>query len=460
VSNIEPSRYDAGTAYITVDFHQMNGRDPYVYKTTDYGKNWKSIAGNIPRSVFSYCHWIHEDPVRRGLLYLGTENAIYVSFDDGKKWLSLQSNLPHAPVHHMVVQEHFNDLVVGTYGRGFWILDDITPLQQMTDEVLKAEAHLFDPRPAYRMHSIAGGPRAVAYANINYYLKETADGPVTVTITDREGRTIETLRGSRNKGINRVRWNLRHPGARMAMLRTKPPGNPHVVEEKRFMELWTREGWYPILSWGTYGGFSGFMVAPDTYTVKLKIGDREFMTELEVRKDPRSEGSLADINETIRLQTNVREDLNAVSDMISQIEWMRKQCYDRRDVLKSGGNKELMAAIVEMDKKLRAVEDELLQPIVAEGDSKSFRYPQKLYCKYSVFAGNLAENVDFAPSRQQKEVYAVLKERLETQKALFKNLLETDLPAFNQALDEAGAGGIICPRIDTNAAAGFSSRRR
>ena len=109
----------------------MNNRDPFVYKTADYGATWRAITAGIPTSMLSYVHWLEEDPVRRGLLYLGTENAIYVSFDDGDHWQPLQTNLPHAPVYGIVVQEHFNDLVIGTYGRGFWILDDITPLQQL-----------------------------------------------------------------------------------------------------------------------------------------------------------------------------------------------------------------------------------------------------------------------------------------------------------------------------------------
>ena len=162
VSNVEPSRYDAGTCYMTVDFHQVNSRDPYIYKTTDYGKTWTFLGGDIPKTVFSYCHWVHEDPVRKGMLFVGTENAIYVSFNDGKNWLPIQNNLPHAPVHHMVVQQHFNDLVVGTYGRGFWIMDDITPLQQLTDEVLKSDAFLFKPRPAYRLNAVMGRPAGIA----------------------------------------------------------------------------------------------------------------------------------------------------------------------------------------------------------------------------------------------------------------------------------------------------------
>ena len=155
VSNIEPSRFDAGTAYVTVDLHQVNNRDPFVYKTTDYGRTWRSIAGDIPKSVHSYAHCVREDPVEEGLLYLGTENALYFSLDDGEHWLPLQSGLPHAPVHWLTIQEHFNDLVVATYGRGFWILDDITPLRQLTPRSAERRRRICStPRPAYRFRAI------------------------------------------------------------------------------------------------------------------------------------------------------------------------------------------------------------------------------------------------------------------------------------------------------------------
>jgi len=448
VSNIEPSRYAAGKAYLTVDFHQMNNRDPFVYRTADYGKTWTFIGADIPKSVFSYCHWIHEDPVRERMLYLGTENALYVSFNDGKNWLPLQNNLPHAPVHHMVVQEHFNDLVVGTYGRGFWIMDDITPLQQLTADVLNADVHLFKPRPAYRLHSIAGGPESNPQASINYYLKETLKDDVTIVILDEEGREVTSLTGTKERGINRVTWNMRYPGARQAKLRTKPAGNPHVVEEKRFHELWEREGWYPVLSWGTYGGFMGFLAAPGSYTIKLKVGDKELSQKLEVRKDPRSAGTIEDIKEQVKMQLAVREDLNSISGMINRIEWMRKQLCDLKDVAEAGkAEKDVLSAIEQFDKKLRSVEDELLQPVLAEGDSKSFRSPHKLYGKLSVPAGDLSDSADFAPNKQQREVHAVLKERLGVEKARFKGLLQTDLPALNEFLKQKNIAGLIDPEL-------------
>jgi len=176
--------------------------------------------------------------------------------------------------------------------------------------------------------------------------------------------------------------------------------------------------------------------------------DKNSLKNLLLKKDPRSEGTLADIQEQIKFQKEIRADLNIVSTMISQIEWMRKQCYDLKDMLSAGtGTKEMMAAIDEMDKKLRSVEDELFQNTIAEGDSKSFRLPQKLYCKLSVLAGDVGGSVDFAPNKQQREVYAVLKERLKEQKSRFDGLLNTDLPAFNNFLKNNNVIGLVAPLI-------------
>jgi len=217
-----------------------------------------------------------------------------------------------------------------------------------------------------------------------------------------------------------------------------------VVEEKRFMKTWIQEGWYPALSWGASGGFRGFMVAPGTYTVKLSVAGKEHTQKLVVKKDPRSEGTLEDIREQVRMQKEIRADLNSVSDMISQIEWMRRQIYDLKDVLKGEGDSaEMLTAIDKFDKKLRSVEDELFQPIIAEGDTKSFRYPQKLYCKLSMLAGDVSSSVDFAPNKQQREVHAVLKKRLVKQQTRYNKLLKKDLPAFNNLLKEKNITHII-----------------
>jgi photosystem II stability/assembly factor-like uncharacterized protein len=153
VSNIEASRYANGAAYIAVDGHQVNNRDLFLFKTTDYGKTWTAITNGIPHSMLSYTHCIREDPVRRGLLFAGTENGLYFSFNGGQNWQSMQANLPHAPVYWIAMQEHFHDMAVATYGRGFWILDDLTPLEQMTPKTADAVAVLFAPRDAYRFRT-------------------------------------------------------------------------------------------------------------------------------------------------------------------------------------------------------------------------------------------------------------------------------------------------------------------
>jgi photosystem II stability/assembly factor-like uncharacterized protein len=155
ISNIEPSHFDAGTAYISVDLHEQADFTPYIYKTTDYGKSWKKVSDGIPVVAdFSYVHMVAEDPVRKGMLYAGTDNAVYFTLDDGVNWHSLQLNLPHAPAAWLTVQPRFSDLVVGSHGRGFWILDDVTPLRALSTDVLESQAHLFAPRPAYRFRMI------------------------------------------------------------------------------------------------------------------------------------------------------------------------------------------------------------------------------------------------------------------------------------------------------------------
>jgi hypothetical protein len=170
-----------------------------------------------------------------------------------------------------------------------------------------------------------------------------------------------------------------------------------------------------------------------------------------VKKDPRSIGTVEDIKEQVKMQVEIREDLNIVSDMINQVEWMRKQLYNINDLLKAGGKSVeagTLTALDEFDKKLRSVEDELLQPILAEGDSKSFRSPQKLYGKLSVLAGDVANSVDFAPNKQQHEVHAVLKERLAKEKSRFEELIKTDLAAFNEFLKKKNISGIIFPKFE------------
>ena len=178
ISNIEPSKYDAGTAYMSVDAHLINDRDPYIYRTTDFGRTWTRISADIPKSVFSYVHVVREDPVRKGMLYAGTENALYVSLDDGARWSEINGALPHAPVSWLEIQGHFHDLVVATYGRGFYIADDISYLRAMADSIARKPVTMLPLRAAYRFrrvstptgtpNSLVGGQDPPLAATISY----------------------------------------------------------------------------------------------------------------------------------------------------------------------------------------------------------------------------------------------------------------------------------------------------
>ena len=218
VRNIDASKWDGGKAYITVDFHQVGNFDPYIYKTENYGRRWKKITRGIPSSTLSYTRNVREDPVRPGLLYLGTENSLYVSFNDGDEWQPLMNNMPASPMYWIVIQEEFNDLVVGTYGRGIWIMDDITPLQQLNKKITSSAAYLFEPRKAYRFRPItspftmfddpSAGENPPYGASLNYWLKESSEDSVSIKISDQSGNLIRTLKGPSSTGINRVWWDF------------------------------------------------------------------------------------------------------------------------------------------------------------------------------------------------------------------------------------------------------------
>ncbi|NIP60599.1 MAG: glycosyl hydrolase, partial [Gemmatimonadetes bacterium] len=188
ISRVEPSHFDVATAYATVDRHMLGDYEPYLYKTTDFGGSWNRIDAGIPRSTFSYLHIVREDPNRAGVLYVGTENRVYVSTDDGAHWSSLQLNMPPAPVYWLTVQPHFDDLVVATYGRGIWILDDVATVRELAPGVLDGPAHLFRPRDAYRFRRIESrvsadnvhvvGENPPYGANLDYHMAGAPDGPV------------------------------------------------------------------------------------------------------------------------------------------------------------------------------------------------------------------------------------------------------------------------------------------
>jgi photosystem II stability/assembly factor-like uncharacterized protein len=436
VGNIEPSRHEAATAYLTVDFHQVNNRDPFVYKTADYGKTWKAITNGIPRSMLSYAHCIREDPVRRGLLYLGTENGVYVSFDDGEIWQPLQMNLPHAPAYWLVVQEQFNDLVLATYGRGFWILDDITPLRQLTPQTLSADA-LFRPRDAYRFREITP-PNAVASdptvgqdppygASITYYLTSAPSGNVTLTVSDQQGTVVRTLNVPRNVGLNRVYWDLRYEPTKEVHLRTSPLYAPDVKPGP--------EGWRS-------GGQRFSMLAPPgTYTVKLSTGGREMTEQLVVRKDPNSGGSEAESTEQTRFLSELRASIERAADVINTTEIVRSQLQGLPRILQVA---DLTKAAADLEKKFTDLEMQLVELRATGRGQDGVRFGARLYQKLGYLANGLMSN-DYRPTAQQLEVKTLLEQQLRAAESQLDTLLKSDLGGFNDLLRQRNISNIVVP---------------
>jgi photosystem II stability/assembly factor-like uncharacterized protein len=441
VSNIEPSRYEPGAAYITVDFHQVNNRDPFIYKTKDYGKTWKAITNGIPHSMLSYAHCIREDPVRAGLLYVGTENGLYVSFDDGEKWEPLQSNMPHAPVYWMVVQEHFNDLVIATYGRGFWILDDLTPIQQMNQTVRDLSVHLFPPRPAYRFRpgtvpvSISDDPSAGQNppygAAISYYLKSVPAGDVRIRIEDAKGQTVRTLRGTKSAGLNRVTWNLEGEQTTEVRMRTPPAYAPEI----KVGPDGTRSApGAPRMS---------ILLPPGTYTVKLSAGGSELSQPLIVKKDPNSGGTEADINSQTTMMLELRNDLESASKMVNQIELIRSQLLQLTGTLATSSDSVTVKSAAEaLDQKLIDIEEELIQRKLTGQGQDAVRWPPKLLTKINYLASGLASG-DFGPTKQQREVQALLKQQLAALRQRLDDVLSKDLTTFNKLLSDNNIKTVI-----------------
>ncbi|MYH09358.1 MAG: sialidase [Gemmatimonadales bacterium] len=431
VRSIAPSRYDAGTAYIAADGHQVNIRDPHVYRTRDFGASWEKITDGIPPSMLSYTKIIVEDPVRRGMLYVGTENAIYVSFNDGDDWQPLQNNLPAAPVSGIVVQEHFNDLVVGTYGRGFWIFDDLSPIQQMTPEVMASASHLFTPRDAYRFRPIT--PPSIPYddptigedpqygASLNYWLAAEASEAPTIEILDGSGTVVRTLEGPNRAGVSRIHWDLRdEPNEPIRML-TSPRYAEHIEvgDEGR-----PAPGGQQI----------SILMPPGQYTVRLSVDGATHEQPLTVLKDPHSAGTEAEIAEQLAFIREVREDVVRAGDAVHRVEAMRVQL---RTLARFAEDEDLSASVEDLRQKLIDLQETMVDLRLTGQGQDGVRFEARLLQKLGYLVGALSI-ADFRPTDQEMEVKVILHDALEAHLAELEELVRTDVAALNETLRGLG----------------------
>jgi photosystem II stability/assembly factor-like uncharacterized protein len=476
ISIIEASPHDPATAYVAANHYQQDDDRPLLLKTHDYGASWRPIVNGIRAGDFTRC--IREDPVRRGLLYCGTEHGVYVSFDDGESWdAALQRNLPVVPVHDLVV--HGTDLVAATHGRSFWILDDITPLRQMSDEIRRAAVHLFEPRTAYRLRGGGGWAQAgraegrdylsvaglvvtqaqqggeTAYldaganppngAIIHYYLRQAPAGELTLAFYDAAGNLVRQFSsgpaggeagggagtgGGTGAGTGGDVYQREAGGGREPRV-PAAAGMNRFVWDLRYPGATAAEGTPPS------PGGAGPVVVPGTYRVRLTVDGTSQDRTFEVRLDPRVRASQADLEAQLRLLLQVRDKLSETNAAIGRIRQLRAQV--EAWVARASGRpsaEKVAAAGRSLAARLTAVEEQLIQTR-SRSNQDSLNFPVMLNAKLLGLAMSVGA-ADAAPTRQQGEVYADLAGRVDAQLRALAAVLETEVPMFDAAVREAG----------------------
>lgn len=414
IRHIDASYFDAATCYVAVDAHYAGDFGTYVYKTTDFGATWKRLAINLPPNNSNFVNQIKEDPDKQGLLYLGTEKSLYFSPDDGENWIPLKNNLPPVPIFGIEVQRNFKDLVIATYGRGIYILDDLTPIREFATQVQNSTAHLFSLRKAYRFQPINGIKTSQSYVSgrnpsegtpINYYLKEKSKDSVELLVLNSRNEIIRKERGINKPGINRMWWDLRLQPYEFPKLRTKPKGKDWVtLDEKGERPMF-------IFDLDIGPGQTPPLVPPGTYTIVLKVNGKEYKQPLVVVKDPNTKGTEADIQKQYSFGVKLYNATKSTLQLIDEMERMRAQ---------------LIARI--KDKRSPALEEKVFQleaqlhDIYATGARMDiFRNPpQVLERLLAMGKEGQISSADAPPTDQQQEVLAIELDKLAAVQSQFE----------------------------------------
>ena len=426
VSLIEASPHAAGTAYLAGNRYQRSDRAPYVYRTSDFGKSWTKIVTGLPGDDFARA--IREDKKRKGLLFLGTETGTWVSFDDGGHWQSLRLDMPVTPVHGVEVKG--DDLVIGTHGRSFYILDNISVLRQATAAMTSEPLVLFDPADAVR--SVSRG------VFVDYYLRDAAD-KVTIEILDPAGKVIRTFTGPAQqpaagerpaemeegeegprrggpaprvtaaKGMNRFTWDMRYPNA------VDFPG----------MIMWA-------------ASTRGPAAPPGRYQVRVTAAGATKTQDVEIRRNAAVPGVTdADLKAQFDLAMQISERVSEANRAVIRIRGMKDQITER---IAKANDQSLTSSGQALIEKLTAVEGEIYQHRLRSGQDP-LNYPIRLNNKLAALQGTV-ESGDSRPTDQSRAVFKELSGRLDTELRRLDALVQTDVAAFNKALEAAGQAPI------------------
>lgn len=440
---VDASHHDPATAYLTVGATRESTA-PYVARTHDYGQTWQKIVNGFPEHEM--VRVVREDPKRKSLLYAGTDTGIYVSWDQGDHWQPFFLNLPATPITDL--QVHENDLVISTFGRSLWVLDDITPLREINPQIISADAHLFVPATAMRVRwdnyqdtpfpiETPAGQNPPDGAILDYYLKRPPAGEMTLTIYDKQGDEVaqfsteakpaaylpanapsywfapeDTL--PKAAGVNRFVWNLRYPS---------PPSLPYGYYGKllEYTEYTLADHAIPGLTPRLQP--RGPLVLPGTYTTELRVGGQTLRQSLTLALDPRVHASPAELLDQLDLAKRISRGMKASSDGFYQVAGLRKALTERTDALKQSETKETKDAVADFEKRIDAIDKGTKH---APGFGLVNRDLARLF--FSV------ESADMRPADTVHSAAQESCDALDKDLANWRQLNERDIAAFNAVL--------------------------
>jgi len=451
VSIIEASHFDAGTAYAAINTFRLDDLRPHIHRTRDFGATWQEIVSGLPANAPS--NVVREDPVRKGLLFAGTETSVYVSFNDGDSWQPLQLNLPHTSMRDLTI--HGDDLIVGSHGRSLWILDDITPLRQMSDDVAHSTVFLFAPEEALRWRwnrnpdtplppEVPAGKNPPDGAILDYYFA-AAKGPVRLEIMDDQGQLVRRY-ASTDKPPSIEKIAAQHPipmyWVRPTQILSGEAGMHRFVWNLHYAPPQALETEFPIsaILHDTPEYPLGAWVLPGKYTVKLTVDDKSYTQTLVVKMDPRVTTPLDDLRKQHDMQVGAVEGMNDSYQSLVQVQSVRAQLKDLS--AKVSGNAKLSKDLAALDKQCADLEGATERSFF--GLPPSATQPENFSTLNQHFSAILtvADSADAAPTTQATAVYQELEESSAALRKRWSVLREREILDLNGELKKAGLPGI------------------